>query len=64
MKIMFCALTILCNKGLCLVSALRKKIPYLPINYLAVHLCVSGGHARFPGHKHLLNTMLELHWFL
>ena len=37
-----------------------QKSPFPPSNHHATHLCGSGGHANLPGHKHLLNTMLDL----
>ena len=44
---------------ICLLHSAQKS-PYPPSNHHATYLCGSGKHARFPGHKHLLNTMLDL----
>ena len=41
-----------------------QKSTYPHSSHHATHLSGGGGQARFPGHKHLLNTMSDLHWCL
>ena len=50
------------NHVLYVSNPTTPKAPYPPYNENANHLYGVGGHAKFLGHKHLLNTMSDLHW--
>ena len=38
-----------------------QLLHYPPNKHHDTHLCPSGGHTRFPGDEHLLNTMSDLY---